>query len=65
MTKTATVYFMLLLASLMVLSGCSNPPGNPAAPKAISELNGIRKYEDGNVTCYVLYQDGISCVKTR
>lgn len=50
-----------LLLCLIILTGCHNVE-YPRTEERIS--NGIVKTQDGNITCYTVYQSGISCVVT-
>jgi hypothetical protein len=59
-----------MLAAMLALSGCAPassqaPQPEPPTDKAAAErlAYGVSKFEDGAVTCYLYFQDAISCVR--
>lgn len=51
-------YFLILF--LTILSGCCEPPKDSAG---LSLPRRISKFKDGDVTCYMYSEHGISCLK--
>lgn len=45
----------LLIALFISLPGCFNDDTKKV-------VDGVRKFEDGHVTCYVLFENAMSCV---
>jgi hypothetical protein len=50
-----------LMCCFIFLAGCDNTTKQPVPLK---DTKGVIKFTDGDVTCYMLYQSGISCLRT-
>lgn len=57
--------FFVMTVSMVAVSRQKSIEGGSRHPKPFMELpGGVQKFEDGQATCYIYYDDGISCVVT-
>lgn len=50
-----------LIVFALLLGGCSDSTSSPGPRNTLP--SGIGKFTDGNVVCYIYYQNSISCIK--